>query len=74
LLNTSCAFDKGNSSRVTTFSSVPPKFNFAIVILFDYTDDFLISPISLSFIKLTKFYKLRKFRSVRKSPSFTFSL
>ena len=28
--NTSCAFSKGNSARVTTCSSTPPKFNFAI--------------------------------------------
>jgi hypothetical protein len=29
-LSTSCAFERGNSSLVTTFSSTPPKFNFAI--------------------------------------------
>src|SRR5687767_4388045 len=29
---TCCALERGNSSRVTTFSSTPPKFNFAIVV------------------------------------------
>ena len=31
-LSTSCAFANGNSSRVTTFSSVPPKLILAILI------------------------------------------
>src|SRR5580692_3965162 len=39
-----CALASGNSSRVTTFSSTPPKFNFAIVFCLLYvlfaTDSF----------------------------------
>src|SRR5258708_9226175 len=30
--STCCALARGNSSRVTTFSSTPPKFNFAMIV------------------------------------------
>src|SRR5436190_11212427 len=34
VFRTSCALASGNSSRVTTFSSTPPKFSFAMLYLF----------------------------------------